>query len=518
MHNNYYFLCELTKALRKKIVGWEVITCFSQIKDELIIGLSKADEEFFIRAYLQPEFTCLAFPTTFNRANKNTAELFPEIKGSHIIDIVQFENERSFALIFDDRKALVFKMFGNRSNLILFENDKNINQFKKNLVLDASLKFEGFQRVLNQDYNSFLAANGDYQKLFPTFGKIVRYHLRQDGYDAMSLHAKWEKLLETKQLLENPEAFYLTTLEGIPSLSLLKIGDVFDEFADPLAALNTFFISYTRDFYLEKEKKAGLKLLENQLKASKSYIKKTEQKRQEIIEGMGYDKIANIIMANLHAIPANTATVSLLDFYNDKTLDVKLNPKLSPQKNAEVYYRKSKNQALEVNNLEDNIAQKKARAQEIQDQMQYIEAVSTVKELRRYLQEKKIIQNEAQKNLASPFKTFEIDGFQILVGKNAKNNDLLTQKYAYKEDLWLHAKDVSGSHVVIKYQAGKNFPKSVKEKAAQLAAYYSQRKTDSLCPVIVTPKKFVRKPKGAAPGALVVDKEEVLLVVPGLSF
>jgi predicted ribosome quality control (RQC) complex YloA/Tae2 family protein len=68
--------------------------------------------------------------------------------------------------------------------------------------------------------------------------------------------------------------------------------------------------------------------------------------------------------------------------------------------------------------------------------------------------------------------------------------------------------------VVIKYQAGKKFPVMVIERAAQLAAFYSKRKTDSLCPVIVTPKKFVRKPKGYPQGAVMVDKEEVVMVEP----
>jgi predicted ribosome quality control (RQC) complex YloA/Tae2 family protein len=80
--------------------------------------------------------------------------------------------------------------------------------------------------------------------------------------------------------------------------------------------------------------------------------------------------------------------------------------------------------------------------------------------------------------------------------------------------LWLHAKDVSGSHVIIKYQAGKNFPEPVIERAAGLAAFFSKLRTDSLCPVIVTPKKYVRKPKGLPEGAVVVDREKVLMVVP----
>ncbi len=109
---------------------------------------------------------------------------------------------------------------------------------------------------------------------------------------------------------------------------------------------------------------------------------------------------------------------------------------------------------------------------------------------------------------------FEFKGFRILVGRNAEANDKLTLKYSYKDDLWLHAKDVAGSHVLIKYQSGKNFPKDVIEYAAGLAAYNSKRKNESLCPVAFTQKKYVRKRKGDPAGMVVVEREEVILVAP----
>jgi predicted ribosome quality control (RQC) complex YloA/Tae2 family protein len=114
-----------------------------------------------------------------------------------------------------------------------------------------------------------------------------------------------------------------------------------------------------------------------------------------------------------------------------------------------------------------------------------------------------------------PFKQFETDGWVIWVGKNAKNNDLLTLKYAKKFDIWLHARDVSGSHVVIRNPNQRTVPKHVVEKAAELAAHFSKRSTESLCPVIVTAKKFVRKTKDLLPGQVIVDREEeVVLVKP----
>ena len=103
---------------------------------------------------------------------------------------------------------------------------------------------------------------------------------------------------------------------------------------------------------------------------------------------------------------------------------------------------------------------------------------------------------------------------EIFPGRNAEANDKLTLKYSYKDDLWLHAKDVAGSHVLIKYQSGKKFPKDVIEYAAGLAAYNSKRKNESLCPVAYTPKKFVRKRKGDPAGMVVVEREEVILVEP----
>ena len=115
------------------------------------------------------------------------------------------------------------------------------------------------------------------------------------------------------------------------------------------------------------------------------------------------------------------------------------------------------------------------------------------------------------------FKEFEFEGFKILVGKSAANNDLLTMKHAHKNDLWLHAKGVSGSHVVIKHKSGKSFSKLVIEHAASIAAQFSKSKGSAYVPVIYVERKFVRKPKGAEPGTVVVEKENTVLVKPGIS-
>ncbi|NOT49302.1 MAG: DUF814 domain-containing protein, partial [Acidobacteria bacterium] len=106
------------------------------------------------------------------------------------------------------------------------------------------------------------------------------------------------------------------------------------------------------------------------------------------------------------------------------------------------------------------------------------------------------------------------DGFEILVGKKAKDNDVLTFKVAKSLDTWMHAADYPGSHVVIKNPNRKEIPPKTLIEAAQLAAFYSQGKTQTKAAVHYTLKKFVNKPKGAAPGLVSLASFKTLLVVP----
>jgi len=204
----------------------------------------------------------------------------------------------------------------------------------------------------------------------------------------------------------------------------------------------------------------------------------------------------------------------LPDFQTGEPVKIKLQKELSPQKNAERYYRKSKNQKLEIARLEENLNVAFRKMQQFEKLIFKLPSIQSIKELRQWVKQENIQNTTADQAENVPYKEFEFEGYRIWVGKNAQSNDELTQRYSYKEDLWLHVRNASGSHVLIKHIAGKPFPKKVIEKAAELAAWYSKRKTESNCPVIVTPKKFVRKPKGFYPGQVKIEKEEVIFVNP----
>lgn len=527
MHNNYYFLRHLSRHISSIISGWELATAFSQNKDELVLGFynpGNPDDEFYIKAYLDPRFCCLHFPRDYKRSKRNSIDLFKVVTGKRVVRVHQFQNERSFALYFEGdaaagEYALLFKMHGNRSNVLLFADNKLIEIFRSSLKKDENLDIRHLDRPLDQSYANFIEKEGNLQALFPTFGPLVKSYLQQKSYDAHSIEEKWNLLQDTLKKLASPDHFYIIKLK--PSelhLSLLNFGEILDKHVEPINAINDYFLHYIKDFHLTREKSQLLKILEKKKTQAENYIKKNRQKLYELQQGTRHEEIANIIMANLHQIPANTEQVELQNFYTNQPIKIRLKKDLSPQRNAEVYYRKSKNQKLEIGQLEKNIQQKEEQLAEIKIHLAKLQTITDARELRQYAKEQHLQSEPRQQEVELPYRQFTIEEFVVLVGKNAKSNDTLIRKYSWKEDLWLHAKDVSGSHVIIKHQAGKNFPKSVIEKAARLAAYYSKRKTESLCPVSVTPRKFVRKSKDLTHGQVIVDREETILVEPGLIY
>lgn len=496
--------------MHQKLSGFRVVACFSQNKDELVLEFNNTQESFFIKASLQSDFCCLSLPDQFNRARKNSIDLFNEIILKTVKQVHQFENERCFAIQLEDSFSLLFKMHGNRANVILFRHDGAISIFRSHLKTDLSLSISTLDRNLDFSESTFHLNKSNLANYYFTFSKLVWEYWNSITKD-LSATAVWPAFQKLVHELESP-AYYLVEKSGKVHLSLLPVGTVLKQFHDPGEALNSFFTQYVSHQAFHSQKNAQLKILTDQIKAGQNYIRKNKQKLLELQNDTHYQLWGDLVMANLHTLSSGLKHTTLASFYDNQPVEIKLKPDLSPQKNAEVFYRKSKNQQIEITQLQKAIDAKNAELKKLNYQYQQIELASGLKELRQSEAPKSV----KQKHLVLPYHEFEHKGFRILVGRNAEANDELTLKLAYKEDLWLHAKDVAGSHVIIKHQSGKNFPKDVIERAAQLAAYNSKRKTDSLCPVIVTPKKYVRKRKGDPAGAVVVEREQVIMVEPKL--
>ena len=516
MHLNYFFLKPLCEELHATWTGFTLGACFSQQKDELIFHFYRGEEEKFIRASLVPALTFLAFPESFARGKKNNIDLFDQAIGGVLNKVEVTPNDRSFTMWFNNGFRFLFKMHGSRSNIIGIDKTGETDLFRSQLTDDEGLTTDKLATSLALDREHFDKADGNLRQFLPILGKEATDHLNSRGYDTATLEQQWQLLSVVLGAFEKPR-YYICRWQQKVQLLLFETGEVLMEAATPTEAATVFAQKLGRDFYLKTELQPLLQRLRKELKQTESYLTVSNEKLADLKDGRSYSQMADVLMANLHQLQTGQTEATLDNFYTGEPIAIKLKRDLSPQKNAEVFYRKAKNQKIEIGKLEEAIAGKAGLESRLIGHLLALEEMKDIKAIRQYVQEHKLVGPAQTQQIASrPFKVFQVGQYEVWVGTNAKNNDELTLKYATKNDLWLHAKDVPGSHVVLKWRAGQNFPKGVIEEAAALAAYYSKRKTDTLCPVIFTSKKYVRKPKGSHPGAVVVDREEVIMVEPGL--
>ena len=517
MHNSYYLLKALGKRLNEILTASTLVCCYSQNKDELVLEFANDSDEYFLHVMVRNDLSLIRLPPVLSRARKNTVELFPEVNGKTVNSVYCLPFERCIRLELSDTYSVLLKMFGNQSNIILCENDRATQIFRQKLKDDLELKISALGRQFQITKDILEAADWQFARIYPVLGGTIKRHIKSEGYFDMGPDEKWNLIQDILNVLEAPEHFYIENDNGLPAFTFFECEDPLFHSNDLIETLNEFFKRFINVYALQRVKREALKLLEKQRKNTANAITKSEQRLNLLSKQTPYRECADLIMAYLHEIRPGMTLVNLPGFETGELVTIKLKPTLSPQKNAEQYYRKAKNQSKEVQMLESNLRAFRAKIKSLNEGLNYVSQCEDLKDLRNWLKTNEINQSAGKiSGSEQPFKEFRYQEFVILVGKNATNNDLLTQKYAHKDDLWLHARDVKGSHVVIRHVPGRPFNDTIIEIAAQLAAYYSKRRNDSLCPVTYTEKKFVRKPRGASPGKVIVEREKVILVKPDI--
>lgn len=258
---------------------------------------------------------------------------------------------------------------------------------------------------------------------------------------------------------------------------------------------------------VERRLLARLKRLERQRGA-------LERRREDYSRYGRYRRMGEALKYNLAAVRKGMARVGLPDPYGSGDVDVELEPALSPAANVERIfglYRKSKRGVEAVGARLEALAEELGR---VRDVLERVRRASDVSELEPWLEERKVSRKERE-TAAGPGRRFlSTDGFTVLVGRSAAENDELTFKYARPYDLWLHAEQARGSHVIVR-RADKNkpVPRRTVEEAAALAAFYSSDKHAGVVPVVVAERRHVRRAKGPA-GRVTYGRGEVVFVEP----
>lgn len=230
----------------------------------------------------------------------------------------------------------------------------------------------------------------------------------------------------------------------------------------------------------------------------------------------------DLLQANLYRIEKGATFVDVENFYDENyaNLRIKLNPAISPPANAQKYYKdyqKAKNAEIV---LTEQIAKSKAELEYIDSVLDIVNRAESEKDLsqiREELTQQGYIRHQRGKQKqpakTAPLEFTSSDGFKILVGRNNLQNDRLTLKTASKNDMWLHTKDIHGSHTVI-IGDGKEITDTAILEAAQLAAYHSKAQNSSKVPVDYTLVRYVSKPSGAKPGMVIYVNNKTVYVDP----
>lgn len=232
----------------------------------------------------------------------------------------------------------------------------------------------------------------------------------------------------------------------------------------------------------------------------------------------------DLISANLHILKKGMAVCKVSNFYQEgePEVEIKLDPSLTPSKNAQKYYSEYRKASAAEKYLKEQIAsgeEELSYLETVLDELSRAQNESGLNEIRQELAEQGYLKSRGRRNVDKrtkenpPMRFLSDDGFEILVGRNNRQNDRLTLKMAAKNDVWLHTKNIPGAHVIV-LTGGKNVPDSTLTQAAVIAAVHSRGKDSAQVPVDYTLARHVKKPNGAKPGKVIYDNYKTAFVSP----
>jgi predicted ribosome quality control (RQC) complex YloA/Tae2 family protein len=514
--------------VNKLLSSYTLIEIFTQEKNKLIFYLRRDVQDYFIELNADSSLPYFIVREKYNRAKKNTLDFFKSYLPSKLnsINIAELDRIIQFKL---QAASIYFYIHGKETNIFLIDDEKNFLSFKKtenaqNLVeemykISFTQKFQIPELNLEMDDASFKSI----LKSYPYLGKEIVDEL-EIRYKNKIADNKGIILQNILREMESQKPFvYLDDSTGKFKLSFF----IRQEFQPEKP---TFFESVNdalKFLLVQKQKHQHENIIGREIKSryEKKIIqleKKRDHLQSRISEGckdQKYQRIANLLMLNINQIQQGMTKIELEDVYDsNKVISIDLLPKLNPRENVNYYFDKAKAERKEFDKLSSLLYDVN---EEIKKQKKLFEEEKmTEPEENQLFSSKALIQKKGEKQslqmVKIKFRQFILyDKYLIFVGKNSKNNDELTTEFAKQNDYWFHARSVSGSHVVLRYDKSQGeIQKNILEKAAAIAAFYSKAKTSGLVPVSYTQKKYVIKRKGMEPGKVYLLKEKVLIVKP----
>ncbi len=567
----------IVNELNKKLLGGKIDKVYQPENDEVVLHIRNNKENFKLVLSCSASNPRVYLANNYKKENPINAPMFcmlfrKYIQGGNIVNISQIGFERIIKISvesFDELKEkttkdIIIEIMGRHSNIILTHSLDNkiidsakrippsvsrvrqilpgqtyvlppkqdklnpIDEVSLNLFVDTLTSFNG--PIFKAIYSKFLGVS-------PVIAKEICFRANIDentlideisSNDISKVYKEFHNLFKfINNNIYNPSMIIDESIDKVLDFSCINLS----QFSN-LSIINDDSISkILENYYATKDIKDRIHQRSSDLRKSISIkldrlYNKLNKQEKELIESENaeiYKIKGELITSYIYMIEKGIKSVEVANFYDPeyKNITISLNPNFTPSENAQKYFKKYNKMKTakkeitsqieitkeEINYLE-NIILSIENCENLAELMDIREELSKVG----YLRAKNNIKKET-KLTTKPHEFISSNGFKILVGKNNKQNDNLTLKIASNEDIWMHTKNIPGSHVIIKTE-GKEVPDETIFEGAMLAAFFSKSKMSSQVPVDYTKKKNVKKPNGSKPGMVIYETNSTIYVTP----
>lgn len=568
------FLRHLKKEITDRALGARVDKIYQPNKEELVFLLRTRQEAFKLLLSARANSPRIHF-TQYAPENPKVPPMLcmllrKRLSGAKLVEVRQPGLERLLYLDFDAanelgdkvRLSLVIEIMGKYSNIILVDGQGKIvdalkrvdEEMSSQRLVQPGLAYELppaqnkpcmlecqpeeiVEAIVHQPKNQSLNKGilNALQGLSPVVCREIEHQVGR-GQELFTRDLTQEQRERLRFFLERlfttvrdtaGEPYMVTKIKGKPMefsfLNIVQYGTLasVSRWEDFSSLLDEFYEERDRQDRMRVKAQDLLRLLAN---ASERLSRKINLQRGELARSEDREHLrvcGDLIDANLYRIERGSAFADLENFYDENRLmRVKLDPALNATQNAQKYYKEYRKAKTAQQVLGEQIAQAEQEllyVDSVFDCLSRAQSESELNEIRQELREEGYLKAVRDKRKPpaplAPLEFVSSEGFRILVGRNNRQNDKLTLKQANNNDIWLHTKNIPGSHTII-VTGGRQPGDATLKEAAMLAAYHSRAKDSSQVPVDYTQVRYVSKPQGAKPGMVIYVHYQTLFVTP----
>ncbi|WP_078430681.1 Rqc2 family fibronectin-binding protein [Alkalihalobacterium alkalinitrilicum] len=549
----------ITKELQEKLETGRISRVYQPYKTELLFTIRAKGTNHSLLLSANPSFARIHL-TTEKYENPQEPPMFcmllrKHLEGSFIEKIEQIDMERIITIDIKGKdelgdttyKTLIIEIMGRHSNITLVDKDskKIIDSIKhispsqssvRTVLPGQTYEFPPAQGKINPfsideegllsrlDFNqgkldkqileTFSGISPQVTKEIVHRAKLTQQKAVAGAFFDVIGPLKNNKFEPQMVLAQNKEAFSLFPLTHLQ-------GDV-RFFTSVSELLDRFFFGKGERDRVKQQAHDLERFLRNEFQKNEKKIKKLEKTLVDAEKAQTYQRFGELLTANLHLVKRGDQAINVLDYYdeNGATVSITLDPQKSPSDNAQHYFRKYNKAKNSVAVVEEQIEKAKLEMQYLEQLIQQMEAASPkdIEEIREELIEEGYVRRRQKdsKKKKKPTKPqiesyVSSTGVEFFVGKNNKQNEYLTNRLARQDEIWLHTKDIPGSHVLIRHT---DPDETTLTEAATVAAFFSKARQSSGVPVDYTKIRHVKKPNGSKPGFVIYDNQTTLYVTP----